>query len=45
MRDKDVIYVGNADAVEHAKLFSYLQNLTSTITGVTSAIAAVEAVK
>jgi polysaccharide biosynthesis/export protein len=34
MRNKDVIYVGNADAVEMIKFTSYLRSMTSTVAGV-----------
>lgn len=34
MRDKDTIYVGNADAIEVGKAFAYLRDWTSTAAGV-----------
>jgi len=34
MRDRDIIYVGNSDATEHEKFFTYLNDLTGTMAGV-----------
>lgn len=34
MRNKDIIYVGNADAVELGKFTAYVRNMTSTVAGV-----------
>ncbi len=41
MRHKDVIYVGNANSVEHEKLFGYLNDLTGTMAGVATNLATV----
>jgi polysaccharide export outer membrane protein len=34
MRNKDVIYVSNADSVEVVKFLDYLRAITSTVSGV-----------
>jgi hypothetical protein len=36
MRNKDIIYVGNADAIETTKFFVYVQAVTGTMSGVGS---------
>ncbi len=41
MRHKDIIYVGNSDSVEHEKVFSYLNDLTGSMSGVATNIATV----
>lgn len=39
MRNKDVIYVANSDAVEVSKFVGYVRTLTSTVSGVSSDVA------
>ena len=41
MRNKDTIYVGNADAIEVSKAFAYLREWTSTASGVAADAAVV----
>ena len=36
MRNKDIIYVANADAVEVDKFLLYVRSITSTVAGVAS---------
>jgi len=43
IRDKDIIYVSNADSVEVTKALTYARTISSTVAGVTTDIAATRA--